>query len=189
MGQDKALRPFLGRPLIDRVVDRLAPAADELLISTNRPDLFGGLGGRLVEDFFPGLGPLGGLLSAFPAASHPLVAVVACDMPFVSPDLLLAQKQLLCREEVDAVVPRLARGYEPLHGVYRRDPCLEKCRQQVERGDLRMQAWLQLLRLRAMQESEIVPIDLGLLSFKNVNLPEEFTEAERLARTIEGGIS
>ncbi len=37
MGEDKALKPFLGRPLIQRVIDRLAPIADELIVTTNRP--------------------------------------------------------------------------------------------------------------------------------------------------------
>ena len=37
MGEDKALKPFLGRPLIQRVIDRLTPIADELIVTTNRP--------------------------------------------------------------------------------------------------------------------------------------------------------
>jgi molybdopterin-guanine dinucleotide biosynthesis protein A len=40
MGQDKALMPFLGRPLIQRVAERLAPIADELIVTTNRPDAY-----------------------------------------------------------------------------------------------------------------------------------------------------
>ena len=34
MGEDKALKPFLGRPLIQRVVERLTPVADEILVTT-----------------------------------------------------------------------------------------------------------------------------------------------------------
>jgi len=37
MGEDKALKPFLGRPLIQRVIDRMAPIADEIIVTTNRP--------------------------------------------------------------------------------------------------------------------------------------------------------
>ena len=33
MGEDKALKSFLGRPLIQRVVDRLSPVADELIVT------------------------------------------------------------------------------------------------------------------------------------------------------------
>ena len=35
MGQSKALVPFAGRPLICRMVERLSPVADELIITTN----------------------------------------------------------------------------------------------------------------------------------------------------------
>ena len=38
MGQDKALMPFLGRPLIQRVLGRLSPIADEVIVTTNRPE-------------------------------------------------------------------------------------------------------------------------------------------------------
>jgi molybdopterin-guanine dinucleotide biosynthesis protein A len=37
MREDKALKPFLGKPLIQRVMERLSPIADELIITTNRP--------------------------------------------------------------------------------------------------------------------------------------------------------
>ncbi len=52
MGQEKALVPFLGRPLISRVIDRLAPIADEMVITTNHPEAFGFLELPLLRIFF-----------------------------------------------------------------------------------------------------------------------------------------
>ena len=40
MGRDKALIPFLGKPLIERVLQRVAPLADEVLVTTNRPESY-----------------------------------------------------------------------------------------------------------------------------------------------------
>src|ERR1051325_5119992 len=91
MGEDKALKTFLGRPLIQRVIDRLAPIADELIVTTNHPDDYRFLGLK------PGRGALGGLYTAIASGSNPLVAVVACDMPFASPELLEAARQILVR--------------------------------------------------------------------------------------------
>jgi len=54
MGEDKALKPFLGRPLIQRVIERLAPIADELLVTTNRPEEYAFLNQRLIADLKPG---------------------------------------------------------------------------------------------------------------------------------------
>ena len=43
MGEDKGLKPFLGRPLIQRVIDRLALLADEIIITTNSSDAAHGI--------------------------------------------------------------------------------------------------------------------------------------------------
>ena len=61
MGQDKALMPFLGQPLIQRVVKRLSAIADEIIITTNQPDSYRFLGLPLFPDTRPGHGALGGL--------------------------------------------------------------------------------------------------------------------------------
>ena len=74
MGEDKALKSFLGRPLIQRVVDRLSPIADELIVTTNRPQDFSFLRVRLIADLKPARGALGGLYTAITSAAHPLVA-------------------------------------------------------------------------------------------------------------------
>ena len=41
MGEDKALKLFLGRPLIERVIENLLPIADEMIVTTNRPAEYG----------------------------------------------------------------------------------------------------------------------------------------------------
>ena len=120
MGEDKALKPFLGRPLIQRVVERLTPIADELIVTTNRPADYEFLNTRLVADLIPDRGALGGLYTAIASATQPLVAVVACDMPFASVKLIEAMISLMVKEEADVVIPRTDEGYEPIHAVYRR---------------------------------------------------------------------
>src|SRR5687768_10691932 len=95
MGEDKALKSFLGRPLIQRVVERLSSVANELIVTTNRPHDYAFLNLRLVADLKPGRGALGGLYTAIASAAQPIVAVVACDMPFASGTLLEAASKLL----------------------------------------------------------------------------------------------
>src|SRR5512147_3255637 len=84
MGEDKALKTFLGRPLIQRVIDRLSPIADEIILTTNHPEEYTFLDLPLFSDLKPGRGALGGLYTAIASATNPFVAVVACDMPFAS---------------------------------------------------------------------------------------------------------
>ena len=68
MGQNKALMPFLNQPLIERVVNRLAPYANELLVITNKPEQYAFIGVQLTPDILPGRGALGGLFTALSSA-------------------------------------------------------------------------------------------------------------------------
>lgn len=181
MGQDKALLPFLGRPLIQRVIERVSGIAGEVLVTTNQPDRYAFLGLRLAEDVLPGRGALGGLYTALSAASHRLVAVVACDMPFASPALLCAERDLLADPFFDAVVPRTEGGTEPFHAVYRREACLPAIQKALEAGKWRVDAWFQQARLRFLTPEESLPYDPDRRAFWNVNTPEEFHQAEALA--------
>jgi molybdopterin-guanine dinucleotide biosynthesis protein A len=181
MGQDKALMPFLGRPLIARQRELLTGLADELLVTTNHPTDYAFLGLPLHTDLLPGLGPLGGLYTALSAAQRPLVAVIACDMPFVLAALLRAQCDLLLSEDVDVVIPCSRDGMEPLHAVYRRDACLAAVRAALDAGERKMTAWLSLVRSRVMTADEVSRVDPEFRSFINVNSPEEFRQAEDLA--------
>lgn len=182
MGEDKALKPFLGRPLIQRVVERIASVADEIVVTTNRPDEYRFLDMRLVADLKPGRGALGGLHTAIASASHPTVAVVACDMPFASTDLLRAASRLLVEEEADVVIARSDEGYEPLHAVYRRETCLPAIEAAIEADQWKVIAWFPQVNVRVLTPQEVRAHDPSGLAFWNVNTPEEFSKAEEIAR-------
>lgn len=181
MGQDKALMPFLGRPLIERVLERVSPLAQEVLVTANRPQDYAFLGVRCEPDRLPGRGALGGLYTALAAARHPLVGVVACDMPFVSPELLQAERALLLQSGVQAVIPRHARGTEPFHAVYDREACLPAVEAALQADRWRVDAWFPFAEIRFLSPEEIARHDPQGLAFWNVNTPEEFSRAEALA--------
>ena len=69
MGQDKALMPFLGRPLIERVLERLTPLTDEILISTNRPAAYAFLGLPFCSHLRSAKSALGGLYTTLVVAN------------------------------------------------------------------------------------------------------------------------
>jgi molybdopterin-guanine dinucleotide biosynthesis protein A len=183
MGEDKALKPFLGRPLIQRVIEQLSPVADEVIVTTNRPDDYRFLDLRLVPDLKPGRGALGGLYTAIASASHPVVAVVACDMPFASSSLLQAGSRLLNEENVDVVIPRSDQGYEPLHAIYRRQTCLPAVEASIEADQWKVIAWFPDVKVRAFTPDEIRLHDPSGMAFWNVNTPEDFAKAESLAQS------
>ena len=182
MGEDKALKTFLGRPLIQRVVERLTPIADEMIVTTNRPADYTFLNLRLIADLKPGRGALGGLYTAIASATHPIVAVVACDMPFASPRLIERMSSLLAEEEADVIIAKSNEGYEPLHAVYRRDTCLPAIESAIGADQWKVIVWFPQVKVRLLTPEEINAADPEGLAFWNVNTPEEFAKAEELAQ-------
>ncbi len=133
----------------------------------------------------PGRGALGGLYTALSAARQPLVAVVACDMPFASPRLLQAERDLLLATSSDAVIPQTEGGTEPFHAVYRREACLPAIQAAIAADRWRVDAWFPQVKLRLMSPDEVQTYDPGRTAFWNVNTPEELAQAEELARRID----
>lgn len=181
MGEDKALKTFLGRPLIQRVLERLATIADELIVTTNHPDRYTFLDLPLFSDLTPDRGALGGLYTAIASASQPLVAVVACDMPFASPTFLEEAVKLIVQEGADVVIARSEEGYEPLHAVYRRATCLPAIEAAIVADQWKVIAWFPQVKVRVLTPQEVKRYDPTGLAFWNVNTPEEFARAEEFA--------
>jgi len=182
MGQDKALMPFLGRPLIQRVLERLASVGEQVILSTNRPADYAFLDLPSYPDIKPDCGSLGGLYTALSVAGHSIIAAVACDMPFANPALFKYEWLLLRQTGADVVIPSTPEGLEPLHAVYRRDTCLPVVQAALEAGNLKMISWLPEVSVRIVSPGEVAQFDPHSLAFWNLNTPEEFRQAEERAR-------
>ena len=172
--------PFLGRPLIQQVLERLTPLADEVLLVTGRPADYHFLGLEAYPDLIPGRGPLGGLFTALSMASQPLVALVGCDMPFANLDIFRYACTRL-QSSSDAAIPTTGKGLEPLHAVYRRESCLPLVQQALEAGEMKLIAWLGQARVEILTPQQVAGFDPRQLAFYNLNTPEEFRQAEELA--------
>jgi len=180
MGTDKALILFKGQPLIERIIQRLKPIADEILITSNQPEDLLFLGYPVYPDLYPGLGALGGLYTALYYSQNPVVLIVATDMPF--PSLALYQKQIefLAAQAMDVVIPVSHEGFEPFHAVYRREACLPTVKQALETGQKRMISWFPDGKVRVLSVEEVKTYDKRVRAFININTFEELTQAEML---------
>ena len=181
MGQDKGLLPFLGKPLILRVIDRVFPLANEIIITTNHPENYKFLDFPLFPDILPGRGALGGLYTALHFAKFPVVVVVACDMPFVNLSMLSAISKLLEETTADVILPQTKYGFEPLHAVYRRETCLPAVKDALARGEWKLISWLPSVKYTIFPSDEVHLYDPDGLAFGNLNTPEEFQAAQRKA--------
>lgn len=178
-GADKASLVLGGTRIVERQLAALAAVARDVRIVANDATRYAGLDVRVVADVISGAGPLGGVYTALLDARHDRVLVLACDLPFVSTALLerLATESRAW-EEIDAVVPRSARGLEPLCAVYRKS-CTARVKARLERGDLAMTALLADLRVRELGHEGLAPFDEGTL-FENVNTPHDYARARGL---------
>lgn len=180
MGEDKALIRLAGIPLIERVIGRIDGLADEILITTNRPETLTHLDLRMAPDEVPGAGALQGLKTALSAAQGEFVLVLSCDTPFVSRKLL---KYLLSRvQEADVIVPKHGDTYEPLQAVYNKESCLPAVEEALESGERRMISYFPKVHILPIEEPVLSELDPSGLSFFNVNSAEDLEQAEEILK-------
>lgn len=185
MGQSKALVEFSGRPLICRLVERLSPVADELVITTNEGakleflhDMYPDLGIKLVPDLHDYRGALPGIHTALEASTHPFVAIVACDMIFASARLVVAEALAMKESGADLVVPVNKHGFEPFHALYRKSGCLPKVREMLANGDKRAQSFFDQVNIREFTQAEVLAAEPMGGCFVNANTPDELHALE-----------
>jgi molybdopterin-guanine dinucleotide biosynthesis protein A len=181
MGRDKALIPFLDKPLIMHVYDAVKFLADEVLITTNHPENYRFMEVPLYPDIVKERGALGGIFTALKSAHNPVVAIVACDMPFASSELLSRASDRLVVEQVDAVVPRTGDGLEPLHAVYRRKTCIPAVKRALETGEWKVTSWFSKVNIAFMESEELMIYDPEKIAFWNVNTVEDLERAQDFA--------
>ena len=169
-GRDKAFAAVDGEPIAVRAVRVFRELFPQVLISTNRPERFQGLGVETVADRFPGRGPLAGIHAALLASHHPHVFVAACDMPGLDPDVI---RFLLARVGgADAVVPCWEGDIEPLHAVYAAG-ALPDIEASLRAGRNAVRDVLRSLRVDYVSEAEMRMVRGAARSLTNVNTPEE----------------
>jgi molybdopterin-guanine dinucleotide biosynthesis protein A len=119
MGRPKPWIEVGNSILIRYVVERLAPAFAELIVSFAEPEQMEQLVPyRIVFDRKPNAGPLAGLEAGLHAAHNHVLFAVACDMPYV--ERSTAEIAVAAARSCDAAIPRHDGLFEPVCGAYRK---------------------------------------------------------------------
>ncbi len=173
MGQNKALIQLPnGRLMIEEIIFRLAPLTDDLILVADDQTLYASLNLRIEPDRVSGTGALGGVYTAVAAARNEHTLVVACDMPFVSPDVVRALAER--RPNCDVVACRLDNGeFETMQAIYGKG-CQPAMEESLRNKRLRIISFFDKVRVCPVNEIEIRKMDSDLVSFVNLNTPEEF---------------
>jgi molybdopterin-guanine dinucleotide biosynthesis protein A len=187
-GGDKPMRRIGGRTILDRVIARLKPQCDGLILNANGdPVRFAAFGLPVIADGvadFPG--PLAGILAAldWATANRPDVEFVlsaAADCPFLPRDLVSRLYGALREQNAELAVAASNGQSHPVIGLWSVG-LREALRQALVVEDVRrIDRWTARYRL-ATVTWPAQPLD----PFFNANTMDDIAEAERLA-ALDGG--
>jgi molybdenum cofactor guanylyltransferase len=173
MGSDKALLSFGEQTLLQNALRIAAGAAAQTCIVG--PSKLYLAYGDVVEDIFPGCGPLGGIHAALSASQTDLNLVLSVDIPLMTSDFLhwLLLQAEAARELI--VLPDAAGGPQPLCAVYR--PAVrDYAEQALQRGEYKIARLFTQVPTRRLDEQQIVAAGFSPAIFQNVNTPEEYAQ-------------
>ncbi len=190
MGQNKAALLLGGRTLIDRAAEVLLPIAKTVRAVGNLNGEITSL--PIIQDHpITGntRGAIVGLYTALLNAKTEWVAVLACDLPFVTGELMTRMVKIFRQgadaqvNNVDAVFAEQPDGrIQPLCGLYRRDSCLPEIERILSDGDWRLQQLRERLNARIIRSSEIEDIRGAEFQFFNVNTPDDYKSAVEIEK-------
>lgn len=109
---DKGLQLLHGEPLVQHVLNRLAPQVGPLLINANQNlDEYRQFGVPVISDALQGHeGPLAGLQAGLQACQTEFMATAPCDSPFLPEDLVARLAAALLEREADIAVAVTGEG-------------------------------------------------------------------------------
>lgn len=176
-GVDKGLQTLNGRPLVQWVLDRLAPQVDTVLISANQNLLrYVEFGCPVLPDRTPDFsGPLAGLHAALSRSSSPLLVTVPCDSPFLPADLVQRLRSALEKENAELAVARTGDQVQRAFCLMRRE-ILPKLDAFLAAGERKVWLWHASLNVAE------VGFDDESAAFSNINTPEDLAHYDK--RTV-----
>jgi len=178
MGADKAFVALEGRTLLARVLELARSVSSDVRIVGDRTRF--APFAPVVEDVFPGCGPLGGIHAALRASPWEFNVILAVDLPYVSFALL---QFLITRARSSNALVTLAhagRYWQPLCAVYRRD-FAEAAERSLRAGHYKIDPLFDEVLVQAIGQQELETAGFTPAIFRNLNSPEDLAEASAAA--------
>ena len=179
-GRDKALLEIDGTPMIARMIERVSSAVGDIIIAARDqaqgediaeaiPDDV-----QIVYDSVAGYGPIAGILAGLSASGSRYSICLACDLPYINPDVIGALFECAEEDNSDAAIPQHQNGaLEPLHAVYSR-AMITACRDAMGKKEHTIRGTISLLdRVVFVPAESLRSFDPDLRTFLNVNYPED----------------
>lgn len=183
MGQNKLFLPLGDKPIVAHLISLLQNIFTQIVVVTDQPALYHPFHIEVKEDVFvcTEKNSLTGIHAGLIHAAYEYTFVVAGDMPFLKQQVV----KYLCsqREGYDVVVPVEGKHYQPLCAVYHKN-CLPFIEGQLKEKRFRIVDFFADVRVRTVDKSELFPCDPDSFSFFNINTPQDYQLALRMAKRI-----
>lgn len=174
MGTDKAWLEIGGRAMIEHVIAALLPVTTGVSVIANSHE-YSRLGLPVFADANSGIGPLEAIRTSLANARAPRVALVGCDLPFVTPELF--RLLLEVKGDHQAIIPTgRDERLEPLCAVYSVD-ALDCVAELIARGERKVSKLFDLVPTRRVGFDEVRHLRGSRFFFHNVNTPEDYARA------------
>ena len=121
MGFDKQLLKIDERRLMDSLIHKLDKHFEEIIIVTNRPELYIGLSHIITSDILKDKGPLGGIHAGLKISSSQYAFIVACDMPNINMEYVNFMKNQLTDPNSKGCITEFGNWIEPFSSFYSAD--------------------------------------------------------------------
>jgi molybdopterin-guanine dinucleotide biosynthesis protein A len=183
MGSDKSQLTFGRLTAVERIAAELRSVASDVSLVGSRSDTPDQTL-RNIPDLHPRWGALGGIHAALNACQAKWAAIVACDLPFVTREVLLRLLDLSAETEqavFDAVVPVQADSrLQPLCALYRPATCRLESERLIVAGEHTPRALLRAVRTRRVEFRELADLPGAEHFFLNVNTPDDYELAKQV---------
>ncbi|MDD2737139.1 MAG: molybdenum cofactor guanylyltransferase [Desulfuromonadaceae bacterium] len=174
MGRDKAFLEIDGKTMFDKIFSVFSENFSRILLIGDREERFANYHVPTYADLFPG-SSLGGLYTGLFYAETNYIFVSSCDLPYPSSKVISHICPLV--GDSDAVVPKLAHGYEPLFAAYAKS-CLVPIKSMLEVGNYCVYDLYPLITVKDVGEEDLKSVVESPYSFINLNTPAEY-DAEK----------
>ena len=177
-GMNKAFIRIGEKRMIDRVYRIYKDLFKEIILVTNDPVRYLEWDFQIVTDLFPTRGSLTGIHAGLFYMTTPYAFFIACDTPFLKKELITTIIDAL-EPRIDIIIPETDKGFEPLCAVYSK-ACLKPIEQQLIANELKIQKFFRKVRVKTLSEKSLRGSDPDLVSFFNVNTPNDVNKAENI---------
>lgn len=178
-GNKKAFLEVGGRRIIDRLFEIYREIFEDIVIVTNTPSDFIEFDAVIVPDIIDRKSSMAGIHAGLFYAVNDMAFVSACDTPFLKKSMIELVISNM-KSHYDSVMPVHGNGFlEPLCAAYSRR-LVRIFSKSLSNGILTIRDSLSERRVITIPEEKIKKADPDLLSFFNINTPEDLEKANRL---------